>query len=348
MVVSGPATISGGKVTLLGPGTVTIRASQAGNAVYLAAPSVTHSFTVTPSQPPVAQIYVADAGSNSVTDYALAATGNASPTATISGISTGLSFPSGIAVDANNIYVTNDSISSVPVNTVTVYARNATGNAKPIATISGNNTKLNSPCGIAVNASHIFVANSGNNSITVYALTANGNASPVATISGGKTGLIPVDLAVDAGHIYVTNTDSVTIYALTANGNIAPTATISGSNTGLSPGATSEADLNGIAVTATHIFVINSSSNSILVYPLTANGNIAPTATISGNNTGLTGFNPSGIAVNASQIFVTNGFESTNTVTVYPLASTGNASPTATISGSNTGIKGPTGIAVAP
>ncbi len=46
-VVSGPATITGNTVTLSGsPGTVTIRASQEGNADYNAAPPVDRSFTV--------------------------------------------------------------------------------------------------------------------------------------------------------------------------------------------------------------------------------------------------------------------------------------------------------------
>jgi hypothetical protein len=46
-VVSGPAKISGKTVTLTGTGTVEIRASQAGNADYNAALSVSRSFTVT-------------------------------------------------------------------------------------------------------------------------------------------------------------------------------------------------------------------------------------------------------------------------------------------------------------
>ncbi len=45
-VVSGPATISGSTVTVTGAGTVTIQASQAGNANYSAATPVSQSFTV--------------------------------------------------------------------------------------------------------------------------------------------------------------------------------------------------------------------------------------------------------------------------------------------------------------
>ena len=45
-IVSGPATISGNTVTLMGVGTVVVRAAQAGNTNYIAAPTVDQSFTV--------------------------------------------------------------------------------------------------------------------------------------------------------------------------------------------------------------------------------------------------------------------------------------------------------------
>lgn len=46
-IISGPATVSGNSVTLVGAGTVTLRASQAGTGVYASAVSVTQSFAVT-------------------------------------------------------------------------------------------------------------------------------------------------------------------------------------------------------------------------------------------------------------------------------------------------------------
>ncbi|MBK9018231.1 MAG: CotH kinase family protein [Saprospiraceae bacterium] len=51
-ILSGPATISGNTITLTGTaGTVTVQASQAGNAQYNPAPDVDHSFTVTAPGP---------------------------------------------------------------------------------------------------------------------------------------------------------------------------------------------------------------------------------------------------------------------------------------------------------
>ena len=73
---------------------------------------------------------------------------------------------------------------------MTEYAEGATGNAAPVATISGSATGLSFPQGVAVDsAGHLFVTNSGADSVTEYAEGATGNTAPVATISGSATGL---------------------------------------------------------------------------------------------------------------------------------------------------------------
>jgi sugar lactone lactonase YvrE len=229
---------------------------------------------------------------NSITVYAVGATGNAAPSVTITGSNTGLRNPDGIAVDAaGQFYVTNANGPSI-----TVYAASAAGNAMPLATIAGGNTGLNSPRGIALDAAgRMYVANAGGNSITVYAASAAGNAMPLATIAGSNTGLSnPFGIAFDAaGQLYVANCGclggavaSITRYAAGATGNATPTATIAGSNTRLTGPA-------GIAVDAAgRLYVTNFGSNgisvdSITVYAASATGNATPTATIAGSNTGL-------------------------------------------------------------
>src|SRR5207244_2311318 len=72
---------------------------------------------------------------------------------------------------------------------ITVYAAGASGNATPTATITGGNTGLSAPLGIARDgAGNIYVTNQGSNSITIYAAGTSGNATPTATIAGGNTG----------------------------------------------------------------------------------------------------------------------------------------------------------------
>jgi DNA-binding beta-propeller fold protein YncE len=72
---------------------------------------------------------------------------------------------------------------------VTVYAKNANGNAAPIQTISGSNTGLNQPFGISVKGTAMYVTNESANTVTVYSASANGNVAPTRTIGGSNTGL---------------------------------------------------------------------------------------------------------------------------------------------------------------
>ncbi len=82
-----------------------------------------------------------------------------------------------------------------------------------------------------------------------------------------------------------------------------------------------------------NLYVADFSSSTVTVYPAGSDGNVAPSATIGGPNTGLN--TPDGIALDASgNIYVANF--SSATVTVYPAGSNGNVAPSATIGGPNT------------
>jgi hypothetical protein len=91
------------------------------------------------------------------------------------------------------------------------------------------------------------------------------------------------------------------------------------------------------------LFVANFSNNSVTLYPLTANGNVLPAATLSGAATGLDG--PASVIVDkGGKSYVVNNVASS--VTVYNPGATGNASPAANIAGVATGLDGPVGAAV--
>ena len=167
---------------------------------------------------------------------------------------------------------------------------------------------------------------------------------PAASVPTGLAA--PAFVAIDAsGNIYVTNTcnGTITIYAKGSSGNVSPSAIIGGSNTGLN-GPT------GVAVDSSgKVYVANyKSGGSVTIYAAGSNGNVSPSAAISGSNTG---FNiPQGVALDSSgKIYVTSGNggpSNLGSVAVFPAGSNGNVTPITTISGSNTGLNGPVGIAL--
>jgi len=87
-IVSGPATISGNTVTIIGAGTVTVRASQGGNENYNPAPDVDQSFTVTAARENTTTVVTSSVNPSvfgqSVTFTATVSSGVGTPTGTVS------------------------------------------------------------------------------------------------------------------------------------------------------------------------------------------------------------------------------------------------------------------------
>jgi hypothetical protein len=301
------------------------------------------------SGPPT--VFVTNANGNTVAEFPVGSFGNLVPAA-IGGSATELLSPSAIAVDAaGNIYVANFGSGPGGTGSITVYPPSPTGNASPSAVIVGTGTQLAGPQGIAVDSYlNIFVANLAN-TVTVYASGSTGNAAPTAVIAGPATQLAaPAGIAVDAnGRIYVANLiggassfGSITVYAAGSTGNATPLAAIEGPDTGLSAP-------QGVAVDgAGNIFVANLiggalQNGSITVYLADSNGDATPYATIAGPEAETFLLSPQGIAVDlADNIYVAN--TSGNIAEFAP----GSSTPLGTISGSNTGLNIPRGIALTP
>ena len=98
------------------------------------------------------RLYVANYESSTVTVYAPGASGNAAPVTTIAGIHTGLNSPEYIALDRfGRLYVLNIVIISNQAHYhVTTFRATATGDASPIATLTGGNLDVGVPSGLAV------------------------------------------------------------------------------------------------------------------------------------------------------------------------------------------------------
>ena len=142
------------------------------------------------------RLYVANTGGNAIDRLEGASTqdGLAVIAAIISGISTGLNHPDGLAFDnAGRLFVSNASTPSI---TVYVSPATASGNVSPSATLSGSLTLLGSPGQIFINnngTGEIYVADAKAGGVLIFSNLAvlTGNVAPTRSILGSSTGLAP-------------------------------------------------------------------------------------------------------------------------------------------------------------
>jgi hypothetical protein len=269
---------------------------------------------------PSGDIYVANsgggaAGAGSVTVYPPSTSGNVAPNVTISGQfsdvctsagapwpccsgyragscidNTRLAGPYGIALDSSrNIYVANFEGGADGSGSITVYPPGSSGNASPIATISGqfsdactsagapwpcctgyqagsciDNTGLSFPQGIAVDSSgNIYVTNlgpgvhAGPYSVTVYATGSNGNAAQKSAITAQSNIFCTADLS--------------------------PWPCCTGNQTGSCIDKTGLAQPEGIALDSGGNIYVANEHGDVTVYLPGSNGNVLPAATITGS-----------------------------------------------------------------
>ncbi len=123
---------------------------------------------------------------------------------------------------------------------------------------------------------------------------------------------------------------------------------VAGTNTLQATSATPAPALTAVNFTATgtaaitgSIWVADYGNASIDIFAAAANGNVAPTATIT-----LAGLaQPTGVVRDAAGLLYVSDY-ALNQITVYAAGATGNATPTRTIAGALTGLDSPVGIAV--
>ena len=113
------------------------------------------------------------------------------PLYNITGTSTGLANPAGVAVDAaGNVYVADAGNASIRE-----FAKGATGNVAPIRVISGAATLLQVPLDVRVDASGmIYVSDAGAQKVFVFAANATGNAAPTVTLPA-TAGIVGIGLS---------------------------------------------------------------------------------------------------------------------------------------------------------
>lgn len=200
-------------------------------------------------------------------------------------------------------------------------------------------------------ADEVYVSNYYGGSIHVYPRDSNGDVTRTRTI---RTGLsLPHDVAIDLLHreLFVPNnrpasqSPAINAYDLDAGMlgvSDAPKRTISGAATLLNRPA-------GLLVDSVHqeLYVANDVdvNAAVLVFPLSASGNVAPRRVLQGSLTTLSG--PIGLALDlAHNELIVVGYKGADggSITTFPRTAQGNTAPSRTIQGTSTGFNRPQAV----
>jgi hypothetical protein len=200
---------------------------------------------------------------------------------------------------------------------------------------------------------------------------ANGGNPPLRILQGPKTGLVQPDtLYVDVPHdemIVDSGDDSVLVFARTASGDTAPLRKIGGPKTHIN-------NIFGMSVDSVRNLIVvgnriesggRESSDGILIFNRTDDGDVAPRGVIAGPHTGIVKIRQVVVDEARGQIFVTvkNNFENyryedarptpwdpdkTGFIGVWSVNDNGDVPPRGVIKGPASGLVWPAGVAINP
>jgi hypothetical protein len=229
--------------------------------------------------------------------------------------------------------------------------------SEPIRVIGGPNSDLEYNNGLYIdpkNGDIYSVASDTADNMIVFPREAKGDTAPVRKL---KTPHRNFATAVDEekGEVFITiqYPPKVVVYSKQASGNDKPIRVLEGPKTGFY-------DAHGLAIDVkTRLMFVGSWGNAsdyqkagtgkfyppaIAVFPLDANGDVAPLRVIQGPKTRLNWAAAMAIDPDTGSLYVANDVG--NEVLVFKETDSGDVAPTRTVKGAKTGIKNPTGVAL--
>jgi hypothetical protein len=213
-------------------------------------------------------------------------------------------------------------------------------------TITAELDAISATAQIAIADPTLVVASSTNTGpapptgVDFFPAFADGNVAPIRSIRGAATTLTGVWSATVAGQdVFVGAPSEVAVFPIDGDGNIAPIRRITGPTTLFTAFTIpySMTTYNGELYVGVH-----DATDRIEVFPLSADGDVAPTRVISGPATGLS--DATGLVIYKDELYVAN--QGNSTITVYPFDANGEVAPTRTISGPQTQLFGPSDLVI--
>ncbi len=296
---------------------------------------------------------------NILTRFTPEQSGDVAPAAILGGPASALQSAIGLHYDAfaNHLWVADFYGQKVHV-----FHANASGDATPLRSFTS--PSLGQPRQLTLTASRSEVAVITKLCcVTSYSVASSGDVVALRSIpSGGGVGGLtrltnPGGLAYAAGsdELWVGDLESLDdgnggellVFARTTNGNVAPARYIFGATTGLGEYVT------GIAVNevAGEVYAaVNDSSGgggtlgAIVVFPISAQGDVAPLRRIAGPATGLESVGDLAFDPESGQLVIASGsFQGQPSLRTFAVGANGDVAPLRIISGSATGVVAPNG-----
>ena len=266
---------------------------------------------------------------------------------------------SAIAVDlnSNEVYMQDENLFGVKVfNRLDNTPANAAF-TEPKRVLGGIDTKLEFNCGLyidPVSGDMYSVNNDTVDTMVVFPRGAEGNLDPMRELhTPHRTYSIAVDEAAQELYLTVQYPPEVVVYRKEAAGEEQPLRRLAGESTQLE-------DAHGVALDTKNgwLFVSNHGSDSdyrqpgsgkfhppsITVYPMKADGDVAPLRIIEGPKTRLNWPAAMGVDSERGELFVAN--DSDNSIVVFRVTDNGDVAPRRLIRGPSTGLRNPTGVFV--
>ena len=271
-------------------------------------------------------IYTASHLVHAVTAHGRSADGDTVPLKIYGGGASGIHYPTCSFVDGDELFVANHHIF-----TVSVHSTLEPGTAAPKRTIAGGLTGLNYPTHCWVDNGELFIANAYGGNVTVFNTTDSGNVAPKRVLTVHARGV-----AVAGDELIVPDEFGTTIriFAKTASDPAPPVRMIAGANTQLT-------SLIGVHAARGELFAI--SGNTVRVFNVSDDGNVAPKRSIMGPLTRLV--NPAAAWVVFDEIFVADYGTPPNGILVFNVNDDGDVAPKRVIAGGSTSISYPYHVA---
>jgi hypothetical protein len=251
---------------------------------------------------------------------------------------------------------------------IAAFARTANKSEPPKRTITGQTTLLARTIhDIRYDDLHdeIVVPNQFAQAILTYRGDIAGEAAPIRVIQGPLTQLVRPDrLDVDPVHneIFIPNTDSIPVFPREGNGNVAPIRVIKGPKTQLKGASSIAVDpVNNLVIASTQgrppqgkQNTYTPTTNTLVIFNRTDNGDVAPRTIIQGARTGLELINQLQVYPPKGWIIATQSTTDTESepegvfVGIWSINDNGDIAPRWKIAGPKSRLKKPRGVVLNP